>query len=447
MTKKARYYLLEGLKTIGEEGIKDIKNFFKHIVFGVTSVVGKIFALSNPLYTFGEFNAIKEYNETGELSFNNIIKDTQDTKKYWTTFRFIVKTHVITIIGTIFLGLISFGLIHLGIAIDNFYNIEIGFYKILFQILSGLTIVFAFIYRNILIESMTFFIWNQEESDIVDAVDQNASFQKNGARLKLFFIQSMYFVANLLYLAISSLIVYQLHINLFYEHWIIVGYFILSIGFVILAGFSMLSYKVSSMKLYFDFVDGESTSIMIENKTVLSELEIKFSEEAILHYYDEVALQEQVREDERNRIIAEENAREEEKNRLIAEEVEREKEALEEKDSTVQHEEPRKTVEQEESQETVEKEKTIKLEEDQDLIENDKFTEEVEISEQDETEELTEEVEASEHDELEVPLELEEIEETEESKCLQEDENLEEQKNIRDSEEITNTENSDETKE
>ena len=70
MNKKATYYVFKGLKALIVLIRKDLKNLIGVLVFGITSMFGKLFYISFPIYAFGEYNLISNYNENNELANN-----------------------------------------------------------------------------------------------------------------------------------------------------------------------------------------------------------------------------------------------------------------------------------------------------------------------------------------------------------------------------------------
>jgi len=288
MSKKAPGYVFEGLKAMGGILKKDIKIFIGCIIVGITSLFGKLFFITFPIYAFGEYNVINDFNKKNEINLNLIFEDVKTSSKYWTIVRFIIKSRVGTLAGLTLTALLSFGLINVGYGLDDYFGNGNNVNAILFQVISGLLIIVLIICRNIFIEPIVYFLWEKDDIELTEVMKQRQVFKSKLCGLKLFLVQIMYFMIFMVCGVLAGTLIYLVYLYKFYFLWKIITIIIVSIVLLLVYGIVSFSYKVSSVRLFEDFMTNYRSGDLKKQVIDILELDIRFSEENLRDVYKKI---------------------------------------------------------------------------------------------------------------------------------------------------------------
>ena len=254
--------------------------FFKYFIFSMSSLIGKLFFLSYPLFALGDYHIIKQIEEGKKISLEDAFEDSNVGKKYWTTTHFALVNHIIFLIGMIIIAGLSFGLIQMGYTLDRYFRFDQGYTVFVSQIISGCIFIVFIIQKQLYFGPVTYLIQSNEDNGLSDTLRQSALIMTNYGKVKLLYIYLYYVIRLLIYGFVSVLLSYGAYV-LLPDFWFVFVTILLGVNLLKSMTKIMLAHKISSSKLFVDLIK-EATYKSLGDQNRYKVFENKVSKKDIL---------------------------------------------------------------------------------------------------------------------------------------------------------------------
>jgi len=278
MTKQATKYIKMGVsqskKSLKESDISIVK----FSVFYFLSIFGKLILFLYPLFVFADYSIAKESHAEQKITFKNILKDSDHPKKYFYAILYISIKSLLIILGTLLIGGLAFGLIQLGMFLDEYFLLERYYIALFFQFVSITLLVIFFVYVSLYLSPIIYLIQSRGFS-FSEAFNYNSKMLNSQNKVKLLLIQLFYLLLLLLNITVlGSVVLFMLFISfpLFIVMSIIMGLIL-----ILRLPRIFMSYSISKV-VFFDDIVEELKFNAIEENDDSSTLDNMASKEKVL---------------------------------------------------------------------------------------------------------------------------------------------------------------------
>ena len=286
MIQKASHYLSIG-KIFSNKLSKGNKiNFLKYMIFNLASMIGKLFPLSFPLFTSADYHITKTFDETNKFDLIQAFDTDQSSHRYWLCVKIALLNMVITITGLLFIGSLSFGLIVLGIQLDDRF---LSNWTLFFQIICGIILIVFLIAKHLYFAPVFYLLNDKQATSIAEIIQLRTKFVNTHTSKKLLhFIFDFMLKTFGLTLLLTGLLI--LSYSRFWIYWATFNTIIASLVFIVLLTRFMLVHRIAITSLLsdtlkeFEIVNDSESHEKDLDKPINKEL----TEELLMYFFDEI---------------------------------------------------------------------------------------------------------------------------------------------------------------
>jgi len=295
MNQKASKYTSIGLSESKEALRADKFNFIKYLMFTVTSIIGKLFFFSFPLFKLSEYHIVHQIKESQTINFEDAFEDSSQVKTYWTMMLFGLIKLFILLTGLVLISALAYGLIALGTAMDTYELRYQHNFILFFQVVSVILYVIFLFCNSLIYAPVGFLIQSHPEMGLREALSQSKVIFNAYGRGKLFVIRIRLLLRFIAYIVLASAV------GLISYIWLTPYYFI---GIVIILSILLLqslprillSNQIASTRLYLDLIEDSAYQSLFEaNPSPLFDNGLR-KEDLLSSLFDEVFENETVSE-------------------------------------------------------------------------------------------------------------------------------------------------------
>lgn len=279
MSQYTSHYIQTGLKESKTSGQKKKKKTAKHFIYALSSMLGKRFFLSYPLFALADYHMADQIEKTETIDFEKAFEDCKSNGKYWSSVQFSLLKQLILVVGVLLLGLIAYGLSNLGNILDVAYDFQSNYAEFTFLVLGATSIFMFIIMLNVHFGSVMYFI-QSEDVGLSEALQKNARIMTKIARTKLLYINLYYLTRFAAYTALSVWVIYWVSSE-FTTSWLIITAVVFLVLLLASIPRLILSHRISSASLFKDMIV-ETAYVNLEEDAEDSALSEKISKETLL---------------------------------------------------------------------------------------------------------------------------------------------------------------------
>jgi len=244
MTKQYGYYDFLGRDTAKEYFKKGNHRFRKYYFYFLTSMISKLFGFSYPIFTYGDYQMMKQTEENRDIDYVDFLGLPQTSNEFVHLKRIYHLNLLTTLVGLILFGLIAFGLLSYGETLDAHYtriglNTAIVFYTIL-----GVLLAMFFYKKKLFFDPIVYMIIAFPTMPLPEIFRLKKLFMTPHNRRKYSAITLVNLVKIMFFVGVGALLLYLLSF-MFWTHWLIFfGIFLAFILSMMIAKIT-LSHKLS----------------------------------------------------------------------------------------------------------------------------------------------------------------------------------------------------------
>ena len=212
MNQKLSVYLKKG--RIASKGalLHQTTLFVKYCLYVLTSFFGKLLFFTYPLFALADIRIAKTVEETGTFEVEKSFEDSNSMKKVWMAMIFIMVKMLVLLSGIILLSGFTLLLVYLGKIIDSMTSFDVNIMIFIFGVPGVLAIMLFILMINLNLGPVIYIIGTYNDIGIADVISKSVSIMAKKGKMKLLLIEIHYLLCFIMYLLISSALLYSIYL-------------------------------------------------------------------------------------------------------------------------------------------------------------------------------------------------------------------------------------------
>lgn len=265
--------------------------FLKYLLFTVTSVIGKLFFFSFPLFALADYEIVNLIRTKKPVSIEAAFADSKSMPKYWKTMLYTLMVQL-SLIATalVFIGLM-FGLSYLGKIFDESAGFA-RYYTVFFVQLGCVILLIVSVIQIALYFAPTLYlIQSHPDMELTEALNQSVKLLSRNGKKQLLIAFFQHFIRFIVLTAISTLVVYFVY-NVFVRTFFVIVTIPLAILVLLSIPRLLLSYRITTTKIYDKLLEEATYANLFETEQIAPLSSNIRKEELLTALFDEIIVDE-----------------------------------------------------------------------------------------------------------------------------------------------------------
>ncbi len=264
MSQNIAVYIKKGM-VASKKALYNQKQFYIYCLFLLTSLFGKLFFITYPIFALADIRLVKTIEETGNFEVEKTFEDANSIKKVWTMVIFILLKTSLLLSGIVILSGITYWLSYLGEIIDNMTNLDRYYITALFWVLGVAAIILFIIIVNLFSGPAAYIIQTYDDYGISDTLIKSFSIMRKNGKRRLLLINLFHLLRFMINSLICSGLIYIIYQSLSQLVFIFCS---ISLGIILLLTLPkiILSNKIATISLFSELTADDDSKVLLDSK-------------------------------------------------------------------------------------------------------------------------------------------------------------------------------------